>query len=438
MTVAGGVSYTYDANGNLTGRGGDTFSWDYASRMTGATVSGTVSSYAYDGSDVRVSKTVGGVGTTYLWDREDGLASLVDNGTSAYLHADGVLGEVTGATRQDLLLDSLGSVRGATNFAGTVTATADYDAFGAVRASTGSAAAFGFTGEQLDTETGFEYLRARYYDPSVGRFPFADTVQPNAPGTQGYNRYAYTANNPTTFVDPSGHEVIAGQGGGANLRKIAAVGLLALGAAITVPLVELTCYLTPVCRRIAQAIGSAAPRPWEWDPPGDWPDSCPFCGGGGDDPRGDDGDDPGNEPGGDHPPIPDFPPGLNPPGGGGNGPKPGEDQCHVLNVSSYSPKLQLQEVMYIARNHTLEGPQSDARSLFPREWVYGEIVYHSGPFESYLKNIISRAKAQGKRWLWDDEHDNCFTEVNNPGTKPVRIIAIPESPYGRVINMFPR
>jgi RHS repeat-associated protein len=64
---------------------------------------------------------------------------------------------------------------------------------------------FRFTGEQHDTETGFTYLRARYANPSLGRFVSADTVQPNAPGTQGYNPYAYVAGNPTTWVDPSGH-----------------------------------------------------------------------------------------------------------------------------------------------------------------------------------------------------------------------------------------
>lgn len=41
----------------------------------------------------------------------------------------------------------------------------------------------------------------------TGRFLSADPVQPNAPGTQGYNLYAYVANNPTTWVDPSGHQV---------------------------------------------------------------------------------------------------------------------------------------------------------------------------------------------------------------------------------------
>ncbi|MEZ4614124.1 MAG: RHS repeat-associated core domain-containing protein [Caldilineaceae bacterium] len=43
--------------------------------------------------------------------------------------------------------------------------------------------------------------------PALGRFLSADPVSPNAPGTQGYNRYAYVANNPTTWVDPSGFSI---------------------------------------------------------------------------------------------------------------------------------------------------------------------------------------------------------------------------------------
>ena len=66
------------------------------------------------------------------------------------------------------------------------------------------ALSLGYTGELTDPSTGFVDLRARELDPTLGRFLSADTVQPNAPGSQGYNLYAYVANNPTTWTDPSG------------------------------------------------------------------------------------------------------------------------------------------------------------------------------------------------------------------------------------------
>jgi RHS repeat-associated protein len=54
---------------------------------------------------------------------------------------------------------------------GSVLNTYEYDVFGAVRSSTGSTAnPFTFTGEQTDSNTGLEYLRARYYDSATGRF----------------------------------------------------------------------------------------------------------------------------------------------------------------------------------------------------------------------------------------------------------------------------
>ncbi len=65
---------------------------------------------------------------------------------------------------------------------------------------------FAYTGEQTDL-TGSLYLRARTYDTDAGRFLSVDTVQPNAPGTQGCNRYAYTANNLTTWTDLGGQNI---------------------------------------------------------------------------------------------------------------------------------------------------------------------------------------------------------------------------------------
>ncbi|MFZ2520183.1 MAG: RHS repeat-associated core domain-containing protein, partial [Anaerolineae bacterium] len=63
-----------------------------------------------------------------------------------------------------------------------------------------------FTGQVLDEVAGGLYFyNARYYDPALGRFTSADTLIPQPQNPQSLNRYAYAANNPLRFVDPSGH-----------------------------------------------------------------------------------------------------------------------------------------------------------------------------------------------------------------------------------------
>jgi len=61
-----------------------------------------------------------------------------------------------------------------------------------------------FAGQEYDSTLGYLYLRARYYDPTLGRFISKDPLVKSAPGSQGYNRYAYVTNDPTNAVDPSG------------------------------------------------------------------------------------------------------------------------------------------------------------------------------------------------------------------------------------------
>ena len=74
-----------------------------------------------------------------------------------------------------------------------------YDAFGNENSdNTDDSNSFGYNGEYLDRETGLIYLRARYYDPSIGRFISEDPIK------DGSNWYAFCNNNPVTFIDPSG------------------------------------------------------------------------------------------------------------------------------------------------------------------------------------------------------------------------------------------
>ncbi|MEG0472577.1 MAG: RHS repeat-associated core domain-containing protein [Solibacillus sp.] len=63
---------------------------------------------------------------------------------------------------------------------------------------------YGFNAEEYSAKTGQQYLRMRYYDPGMMRFSQKDMVQMQGAGSIGLNRYAYAANNPTNFSDPSG------------------------------------------------------------------------------------------------------------------------------------------------------------------------------------------------------------------------------------------
>jgi RHS repeat-associated protein len=115
----------------------------------------------------------------------------------------GLLETTSASAASAALTDALGSVRAQVAGGGAVT-TSDYDVFGAARSALPSGL-IAFAGEQRDT-SGLYNLRAREYQPSLGRFLSADVLLPAGPGTQGYNRYAYAGNDPTTKVDPSGQQ----------------------------------------------------------------------------------------------------------------------------------------------------------------------------------------------------------------------------------------
>ena len=199
MSDSTGTTYSYDDAGNLLGTSdGDVYVYDDYGRATSITAGGATETYIYDAQDVRA--TVDGI--SQLWDR-NGLPTLISTGAGdSYVHHNGVARDGD----EWLLADAVGSVRATVDNAGNVSAETAFTAFG--ESLTGQADSFGYAGEQLDT-TGLVHLRARQYNPTAGRFTTVDPVQPGAPGTTGYNLYAYAANNPTTFTDPTGEAVLA-------------------------------------------------------------------------------------------------------------------------------------------------------------------------------------------------------------------------------------
>ena len=89
---------------------------------------------------------------------------------------------------------------------GAATTRHDYGPFGQPLTSNGSVVlnAKGYINQRYDSETGLEYLNARYYDSNLSRFLNPDTFDPTQAGV-GTNRYAYSGNDPVNGSDPSGH-----------------------------------------------------------------------------------------------------------------------------------------------------------------------------------------------------------------------------------------
>jgi RHS repeat-associated protein len=66
-----------------------------------------------------------------------------------------------------------------------------------------SQTSYGFTGEQTDNN-GLVYLRARYYDPTIGAFTALDPFEGSVHNPMSLNGYSYVKGNPINLTDPSG------------------------------------------------------------------------------------------------------------------------------------------------------------------------------------------------------------------------------------------
>ena len=70
----------------------------------------------------------------------------------------------------------------------------------------------GFQGEALDKDTGLIYLRARWYNPDLGRFMQMDSYEGDQVDPQSLNKYTAFANDPNDKSDPSGNQYGSRQG----------------------------------------------------------------------------------------------------------------------------------------------------------------------------------------------------------------------------------
>jgi len=213
------TSRIHIATGELT-----EYEWDHRDRLTGVVTKnagGQVTKdvqYTYDIFDDRITKSIDGVLTHFVFDGDNIALVFDDSGNliHRYNHGPGVdeilSDQTANGTVNWALTDHQGTMRDIVSDAGVVLNHIEYDSFGIVTAESNPAVGmlFGFTGRERDTETGLQYNRARYYDPSVGRFISQD---PSGFRGNDANLYRYAYNSPLIFLDPTGLQAYSGTAG---------------------------------------------------------------------------------------------------------------------------------------------------------------------------------------------------------------------------------
>jgi RHS repeat-associated protein len=217
-------TYNYDNNGNLTSKTNKattattTYQYDAEDRLVQITTPTDVIQYQYDGFGRRNVRTLNGVVTRYVYDQEDILFEFDENDQikARYTHGPGIDEPISvdRDTDSDGVFDvtyyyhkdGLGSITAITDAVGNVVQAYVYDSFGKIVNQTGSIEnPYTYTGREWDAEAGLYYYRARYYDPSIGRFINGDPI-----GFAGgdVNFYVYVQNNPVNYIDPDGENFL--------------------------------------------------------------------------------------------------------------------------------------------------------------------------------------------------------------------------------------
>jgi RHS repeat-associated protein len=251
-TRAGALTLTYDAAGNVLTRGDRKLTWDALGRLTRVELADGVATYRLAGDERVVAdephgvchyiapdyEVQDGLGVIYVRLGHERLARLVDPSLAAKIYPDPVAdGKITagdawaapaGSPVGRMLLssarrllyeaapttayfgrDQVGSLTVETDSTGAVVGRRGYAPFGGERFASGDGDRHGFTGEERDA-AGTLHFRFRDLDTTSGRWLspdplFAVTNERNVHELgEATTSYAYVANNPGSYSDPTG------------------------------------------------------------------------------------------------------------------------------------------------------------------------------------------------------------------------------------------
>lgn len=257
-SLSGTTTYQWDERGNLVQKASPadttTYAWTVDNRLAKVSTGAKTVEYGYDSSGRRIKRLVKEGATTtethYKVDHQRSYSEILVESTkvnsgawvdTVHVHTPDGLGELIASTsagaQTQLFSDGLGSVRVAQTAA--TSHVFSYDAFGIALGATegmpanaadAAATSHRYTGEYADSQTGLLHLRARDYDPQLGRFISMDEHPGASRIPLTLNKYLYGNADPVNTVDPSGNIFISmAMPNFGHLMRVTSAGTRALG-----------------------------------------------------------------------------------------------------------------------------------------------------------------------------------------------------------------